>query len=427
MADKKIRILIVDDIPEARERLQKLLAFEADFEVVGMANGGREGVRLAIELQPDIVLMDINMPDMDGITAANELRRNAPMVGVIMMSVQGEAEYIRRALQAGARDFLTKPPPTEELYATLRRVAEDVRSMTVLVSGDDKKEKKKLEVQEERTAHVIAVYSPQGGAGKTTVATNLAAALMREGVRVLLVDCDFQFGDVGVFLNLKPQATIVELIRNVDDLDIDLVNNVLVTHDSGLRVLAAPLRPEDVDYVPMEKVPLLIEKLRGVFDYIVLDMNTRIDGTAIALLDMASRILLVLNPTLPALKNGLAAMTLFNSFEYPEEKTLLVLNRVTPELERSKVALAVNVFEQKLRRKAFAVIPMDEKRVLFAVNRGISVIAKDRNQPPARDLIAMADALIESLTPKQEPPAPQQMPAPAKPPSSRLGRLFGGG
>jgi pilus assembly protein CpaE len=427
MADKKIRILIVDDIPEARERLQKLLAFEADFEVVGMASGGREGIRLAIELQPDIVLMDINMPDMDGITAANELRRNAPMVGVIMMSVQGEAEYIRRALQAGARDFLTKPPPTEELYATLRRVAEDVRSMTVLVSGDDKKEKKKLEVQEERTAHVIAVYSPQGGAGKTTIATNLAAALMREGVRVLLVDCDFQFGDVGVFLNLKPQATIVELIRNVDDLDIDLVNNVLVTHDSGLRVLAAPLRPEDVDYVPMEKVPLLIEKLRSVFDYIVLDMNTRIDGTAIALLDMASRIFLVLNPTLPALKNGLAAMTLFNSFEYPEEKTLLVLNRVTPELERSKVALAVNVFEQKLRRKAFAVIPMDEKRVLFAVNRGISVIAKDRNQPPARDLIAMADALIESLTPKQEPSAPQQPPAPAKPPSSRLGRLFGGG
>jgi pilus assembly protein CpaE len=427
MADKKIRILIVDDIPEARERLQKLLAFEADFEVVGMASGGREGIRLAVELQPDIVLMDINMPDMDGITAAKELRRNAPMVGVIMMSVQGEPQYIRSALQAGARDFLTKPPPTEELYATLRRVAEDVRSMTVMVSGDDKKEKKKLEVQEERTSHVIAVYSPQGGAGKTTIATNLAAALMREGVRVLLVDCDFQFGDVGVFLNLKPQATIVELIRNVDDLDIDLVNNVLVTHDSGLRVLAAPLRPEDAELVPMEKVPLLIEKLRGVFDYIVLDMNTRIDGTAITLFDMASRILLVLNPTLPALKNGLAVMTLFGTLEYPEEKTQLVLNRVTPELERSKVAIAVNVFEQKLRRKAFAVIPMDEKRVLFAVNRGISVIAKDRHLSPARDLIAMADALIESLTPKQEPSVPQQLPAPAKPPTSRLGRLFGGG
>lgn len=176
MAEKKIRILIVDDIPEARERLQKLLAFESDFEVVGMASGGREGISLAIELQPDIVLMDINMPDMDGISAANELRRSVPTVGVIMMSVQGEAEYIRRALQAGARDFLTKPPPTEELYATLRRVAEDVRSMAILVSSEDKKDKKKIEVEEDRQAHIIAVYSPQGGAGKTTIATNLAAA-----------------------------------------------------------------------------------------------------------------------------------------------------------------------------------------------------------------------------------------------------------
>ncbi|MCS6869896.1 MAG: response regulator [Anaerolineae bacterium] len=428
MADRKIKILIVDDIPEARERLQKLLAFEPDFEVVGMASGGREGIRLAIEQQPDIVLMDINMPDMDGITAASELRRSVPNVGVIMMSVQGEAEYVRRAMQAGASDFLTKPPPTEELYATVRRVAEDVRSRPVLVSSGDKKEKKKLEVQEDRTTHVIAVYSPQGGAGKTTIATNVAAALMREGVRVLLVDCDLQFGDVCIFLNLRPQATIVDLIRSVDDLDMDLVNGVLVTHDSGLRVLAAPLRPEDADYVPTAKVPLLIEKLRGMFDYIVLDMNSRIDEMALALFDMASRILLVLNPTLPALKNGLATMALLDSLEYPEEKTQLVLNRVTPELERSKVAIEVAALEQKLRRKAFAIIPMDEKKVLYAVNRGISVVAKDKTQSPARELIAMADKLIESLAPKQEtPPSSQQLQTPTKPPASRLGRLFGGG
>ncbi|MCE7949081.1 MAG: response regulator [Chloroflexi bacterium CFX4] len=428
MAEKKIKILIVDDIPEARERLQKLLAFESDFEVVGMASGGNEGIALAREYLPDIVLMDINMPDMDGISAASELRRSVPTAGVIMMSVQGEAEYIRRALQAGARDFLTKPPPTDELYATVRRVAEDMRSLSVLVAQSERDEKRKLEVQEDRTTHVIAVYSPQGGAGKTTIATNLAAALMREGTRVLLVDCDLQFGDVGVFLNLKPQATIVELIKSVDDLDTDLVNNVLVAHDSGLRVLTAPLRPEDAEYVPTAKVPLLIEKLRGLFDYIVVDMNSRVDEMALALFDMASRILLVLNPTLPALKNGLAAMSLMDSLEYPEEKTQLVLNRVTPDLERSKVAIAISAFEQKLRRKAFAVIPMDEKKVLFAVNRGISIVAKDRNQSPARELIAMADSLIASLAPKEEAPASsQQLQAPAKQPASRLGRLFGGG
>jgi pilus assembly protein CpaE len=60
---------------------------------------------------------------------------------------------------------------------------------------------------------VIAIYSPQGGSGKTTIATNVAAALMREGTKVLLVDCDLQFGDVGVFLNLQSQRNIVDLVK----------------------------------------------------------------------------------------------------------------------------------------------------------------------------------------------------------------------
>jgi pilus assembly protein CpaE len=424
---KKIKILVVDDIPEARENLKKLLAFEPDFEVVGTASSGRDGISQAREHLPDIILMDINMPDMDGITATNELRKTIPGVGVIMMSVQGEAEYIRRAMAAGARDFLTKPPPAEELYATVRRVAEITREMFdgATIVDEKKKGPQKLEVPAERNTHVIAVYSPQGGAGKTTVATNLAASLMREGTRVLLVDLDLQFGDVGVFLNLKPQATIVELIKGVDDLDTDLVNTVLVTHDSGLRVLAAPLRPEDAELVPQDKIPLLLDKLRGLFDYIVVDLPTRLDEMALAIFDMAARILLVVNPTLPSLKNALAIMGIMANLEYPEEKTQLVLNRVSSDLERNRVTISGAAIEQKLRRKALASIPNDERKVLFAVNRGISVVAKDRNQSPARELIALADALIASLTPQTEAaPTPQQQPAKAQ--QSRLGRLFGG-
>ncbi|GAB4552651.1 MAG: response regulator [Anaerolineae bacterium] len=432
MSDTKIKVLIVDDIPEARENLKKLLAFEPDFEIVDTASTGREGIARALEHTPDIILMDINMPDMDGISATNELRRQIPTAGVIMMSVQGEAEYIRRALQAGAKDFLTKPPPAEELYATIRRVAEDVRSYAPLVPGQpsaksDAGGKKSLE--KDRTTHVIAVYSPQGGAGKTTIATNLAASLMREGVRVLLIDCDLQFGDVGVFLNLKPQATIVELIKAVDDLDTDLVNNVLVTHDSGLRVLTAPLRPEDAELVSPSKVPQLITNLNGLFDYVVVDLPTRIDEMALTIFDMAARILLVLTPTLPSLKNGLAFLALLDSLEYPDEKTQLILNKVTPDLERQKVAIAVNAIETKLRRKAMGIIPMDEKRVLFAVNRGISVVAKDRNMSPARDLIALADTLIAHINPQvaeEEQAAGGKGSGQPKQPASRLGRLFGG-
>src|SRR5258707_4492549 len=121
---KTIKVLIVDDIPETRENLKKLLAFESDIEVVGTASTGREGLELAKDLLPDIILMDINMPDMDGIAATEAISKAVPSTSVVMMSVQSEADYLRRAMLAGARDFLTKPIYGEGLYATVRSVYE---------------------------------------------------------------------------------------------------------------------------------------------------------------------------------------------------------------------------------------------------------------------------------------------------------------
>src|SRR5512137_443382 len=118
----KIRVLIVDDIPETRENVRKLLAFEGDVEVAGVAGTGREAVQLARDLQPNIVMMDINMPDMDGISAVEMITRDVPIAQVIMMSVQSEADYLRRSMLAGARDFLTKPFTSEDLVSTIRRV-----------------------------------------------------------------------------------------------------------------------------------------------------------------------------------------------------------------------------------------------------------------------------------------------------------------
>ena len=95
MADQ-IRVLIVDDIPETRDHLSKLLGFEGDIDVIGAAASGREALQLATSLNPDVVLMDINMPDMDGIATTELLAREVPTASVIMMSVQGESDYLRR-------------------------------------------------------------------------------------------------------------------------------------------------------------------------------------------------------------------------------------------------------------------------------------------------------------------------------------------
>jgi DNA-binding NarL/FixJ family response regulator len=117
-----IRLLIVDDIASTRENLQKLLGFEDDIEVIGTAGDGREAVDAAHKLGPDIILMDVNMPLMDGIQATELLAQELPTSPVIIMSVQGERDYLRRAMQAGAREFLIKPFSHDELVAAIRRV-----------------------------------------------------------------------------------------------------------------------------------------------------------------------------------------------------------------------------------------------------------------------------------------------------------------
>ena len=124
MAVEKIRVLIVDDIAETRENVRKLLQFEADVDVVGTARSGREGIQFSQEMDPDVVLMDINMPDIDGISATEEIRQRSPHIQVVILSVQGDQNYMRRAMLAGARDFLTKPPMGDELISAIKRAGE---------------------------------------------------------------------------------------------------------------------------------------------------------------------------------------------------------------------------------------------------------------------------------------------------------------
>src|SRR3972149_5095035 len=117
---EKIKVLIVDDIAETRENIRKLLQFENDIEVVGAARTGKEGIELAKEMRPDVVLMDIKMPDVDGSPPLETIRRDLPFSQIVILSVQGDPNYMRRAMLAGARDFLTKPPSVDEMTAAIR-------------------------------------------------------------------------------------------------------------------------------------------------------------------------------------------------------------------------------------------------------------------------------------------------------------------
>jgi pilus assembly protein CpaE len=404
-----IRVVVVDDIPDTRENIKKLLAFEdQEFQVVGTAGSGVEAVRVVQETQPDIVLMDINMPDMDGIQATERITKVVPSAAVIIMSVQADSDYFRKAMLAGARNYLTKPVQLDELYNTIRAVYKqhelirmqqqamrdipmDVRSALPSDSGIL------------RAGHIIVVYSPQGGSGCTTLSTNLATGLMKKNIKVLLVDANLQFGDVGVFLKLQSQSTLHDLVGKIDDLDTDFFDSVVATHESGLKVLLGPPRLEqalEVEQTP-NAVARILEKVANHYDFVVVDCGNYLNEAQLALFDMATRIVLVATPTLAAIKNTRFMLDLFDRLNYVNAKTVLVLNQIEDERTQRNVRVTIptETIEKHLKRPVEARIPYDMRTILSAVNKGVPVITfqRDRSKSPIKEMVDFAEHVYALL------------------------------
>jgi len=400
-----ISILLVDDIPENRENIKKLLSFEQDFKVIGTAGTGREGVEFAKQHKPDIIIMDINMPDMDGLQATEVINRIVPWSAIIIMSVQNDSDYYRRAMNAGAKDFLTKPINMDEMYNTIRNVYKKHEHVRIgIQTGTTIPPKPPDETFEgERAGHVIVVYSPVGGVGKTTIATSIASGLMKEDVKVLLIDADLQFADVGTFLNLTPQSTITEVAEDVNDLDIELFENVVATHDSGLKVLTGPARPEFADalWERPETISTLIQKVRGSYDFVVVDTGSRLDSTLSNILENATRVLLVGTPTLVCAKNMRFVLDLFDQAGFPQDRTVIVLNKIIEERKGAKTpTIPPEKFQSYLKRTVIGILPLiDERLILGAINRGVPFIGSDRdvNKPLIKQLHGLSDTLFAEL------------------------------
>lgn len=117
-----LRLAIVDDHELAREGLQDMLVDEPDIEVVGEAADGREAVVLCSRLQPDLVLMDVRMPDMDGLAATREIKRRYPRTSVLMITMHENPDYLLEALKAGASGYVLKDAPQQEIITAIWQV-----------------------------------------------------------------------------------------------------------------------------------------------------------------------------------------------------------------------------------------------------------------------------------------------------------------
>ena len=406
---EKIRVLVVDDIAETRENIRKLLQFEPDIDVVAMARTGKEALQLARETRPNVILMDINMPDMDGIQATRLISRDVPSAQIVMVSVQQDTDYLRQAMLAGARDFLSKPPSADELINAIRRLGEMSRTV---------EEKEKRIIVPETPAgggkrggavdgKIVVVFSPKGGAGCTTIAANLAVALQSDEVKVVVVDANIQFGDVHVLLSLKSKYSLVSIVSQAEEIDEAFLQNVLTAHPSGVKVLLGPPTPEDAELVLAPQLRKLLEELRHQFNYVIVDTASVLREQELSVLDVADRILLIATPDIPTLANVKKFFDLSEKLEYPKDKIMLVLNRMDRRWRISPQSI-----EERFKHPVKAQIAFDDRVVIESINSGVPFVSANKNAPPAQGIFELVQKLKEEFAPKE---APADKKTPARP------------
>jgi len=391
----RIRVLIVDDIPETRDHLSKLLGFEPDVEVVGAAASGAEAIEQAARLIPDVILMDINMPDMDGIAATERLSAEVPGAAVVMMSVQGEADYLRRSMLAGAREFLVKPFSSDELTASIRQVYIREREK----AGRIALAPAALAAEHSGAGLVVAVFSPKGGVGRTTVAVNLAVAAAAElGKKVIVVDASFQFGDVAVLLNLNPKnKSMAELVQELESShDADTVDTYTTSHSSGIHALLAPASPEMAELITPAGVKHVLEILRQRYDLVVVDCTAWFNDTTLGILDLADVVLTVLTLEITSIKNIRLFLEVAEQLGY-DSKIRLVLNRADTTL-----GIRVADVEHSIGRKVDSTIVSDGRAVVYALNRGVPFVLSNREAQVSQDILRLATAVVGSGETREE-------------------------
>ena len=395
---EKIRVVIVDDIAETRENIRKLLQFEPDVEVVGVARTGREAIDISKDVKPDVLLMDINMPDMDGIAATEIIRKTVPFTQIIILSIQNDPNYMRRAMLAGARDFLTKPPTIDELNSAIRRagaMARDERAKIPQVSG--------AQISKTGGVHqlgspgsggkVITFYSPKGGSGCTTLATNLAVCLNNEDTSVVIVDANLQFGDVAVFLNEQGKFSILDLTTRADELDPEIINSVTIKHSqSGIRILAAPMKPEQADMVSGEQFSKVLRYMRNIYSYVIVDTASSLQNITASAIDNSDLLILITTQDIPSIKNSRLFLDEIDALGFDRKRIIFVMNKFD-----KRIGITSEKVSENLKQEITAVIPFEE-RVIVSVNRGIPFLLVDKSRPLSRAILSLAEVVRKRIS-----------------------------
>lgn len=384
---KKVKVILADANEKSRSSIRELLELDNSIDVMTEAANGKEVIDKIKSMEPELVIIDLNMPEMDGIETTRYITIHYPQVFVIIISVNDDTPNFRQAMLAGAKEYLVKPLSAAELNTSVRQVA-------ILNRKCIKTKPSELESNENGTRvkdnKLISIFGTKGGVGKSVVCTNLAVATAQKYKnKVGLVDLDIQFGDISVMMNINPRKTISELLQEGEEPGTELLKDYLYERH-GVNILAAPNKPELAELVTPDGITKILQLCKGMYDFTFIDTPSFIDETTLTALEMSDLILLIISLDLPTIKNVKKGLDILRSLQLLP-RTRLILNRSS-----GVAGIEPRDVERVLDMRIRAEVPSDGKLVVSSLNQGIPFIKMSPRAPISKSMVNILQ-LIENI------------------------------
>ena len=359
------KVLLVDDDDVLRQMTGTLLARHG-FDVLPAESGIKALESLKIT-HPDIILLDVMMPDMDGFSVCRQIRADPSTshIPIVMLTALDSVENKVKGFEAGADDYIAKPSEILELVARINALLR--RSETT-----------EQPVTSRESAQTISVFSLRGGAGVSTISVNLAAGLASLwGMPVALVDMVATLGQTALFLNQSLHNTWADLCKmKVEEIEQDLVLSAMLSHASRVRTLASPARPEQSELLTPEKTARVLDILRDSFPYMVLDLPHDLSERSLVALDRSNIILVIAQPEIASIRAASIALETFDTLHYKDKKIYIILNWTF-----SRNGLALKDIERLLKSKIDLSLPYAADDFIPALNFGKPPVLENPEGP----------------------------------------------
>lgn len=328
--------------------------------------------RLVDESTPDLVVIGCSGHSEPALGVIRDLGARRPDTPVVVLYQGNPNGFMDPAFEAGADDLITLPLAPHQLAFSLEKVLVRRRGpgQTAL-------------------APLIVVLGPKGGTGKTLTVCNLAVALAERKARVAVVDLDLQFGDVGLALGITPNRTIYDLAVAGGTLDGEKVEGYLSRHESGARLLLAPLRPDQAAAIDMGFLRKVMELLRDSYDFVLVDTPPAFTPEVIAAIDSAAYICVVGMLDALSLKDTKIGLETLAQMGYGMDEIDLVLNRAD-----TNVGISERDVQEVLGKTPDVLIPSD-RAIPRAITEGRTIVEAEPKSGAARALASLADQYLE--------------------------------